>query len=78
MTTHVRRHIASTIGANIRARRETLGWTQRDLALKLDTDAMAVSRWECGRHRPSAEHEDLLAAALFDGDLSALYMERAA
>lgn len=78
MTISARRHIASTIGSNIRARREALGMTQRDLAKKLDTNEMAISRWELGKHRPSAEHEVKLADALFDGDTAALYMETAA
>ena len=78
MATHARQHLASTIGANVKAGREAMGMTQRDLANRLDTDSMSISRWETGRHRPSASHEVKLAEALFGGDLSALYMERAA
>lgn len=36
--------------------RESQGWTQRELAARLGTDAVTVSRWERGvsRPRPSA------------------------
>ena len=33
-------------GERIRAARKARGWTQRELAARLDIDASAVSRWE--------------------------------
>jgi transcriptional regulator with XRE-family HTH domain len=61
------------IGRNIRAGRDAKGMTQRELALALDVDTMQISRWENGRHRPSAGAEVELAQILFDGDLVRLY-----
>lgn len=42
--------------AGIRRMRNRLGWTQADLARRLGTDPVTVSRWERGvtRPRPSA------------------------
>ena len=44
--------------------RESLGWTQRDLANMLDCDAITVSRWERGLHKPSADYMALLEAVV--------------
>lgn len=43
--------------AEIRALRARQGWTQNDLADRLGTDAVTVSRWERGKSlpRPSAQ-----------------------
>ena len=35
--------------------REAMGLTQRELARKLGVSKMTVSRWECGRMRPSPD-----------------------
>lgn len=78
MTTHAKRHTASTVGQNIKAARTAKGWTQRELAGQLDTDTLSVSRWERGANRPSAIHEAKLADLLFGGDVAALYMAAAA
>lgn len=43
-----------SVGDRIKeARREHLAWTQRELAAKLDTDPVNVSRWERGVAEPS-------------------------
>ena len=44
--------------------RESLGWTQRDLANMLDCDAITVSRWERGLHKPSAGYLVMLDSLL--------------
>lgn len=52
---------------DLRALRSRYGWTQRDLADRLGTDAVTVSRWERGksRPRPSAQSQlDRLASGL--------------
>jgi transcriptional regulator with XRE-family HTH domain len=46
--------LAGIIAANIRSARKAAGLTQHALAVKLERgDAMTVSRWERGYHRPS-------------------------
>jgi transcriptional regulator with XRE-family HTH domain len=47
---------ASIFGQNIRKARDEKGMTQRELAAKLDTDAVLVSKWERGIHRPNDEN----------------------
>jgi transcriptional regulator with XRE-family HTH domain len=37
---------------SIKALRRDRGWTQSQLAAKLGTDAVTISRWERGRSRP--------------------------
>lgn len=49
--------------------------TQRELAVELDTDVMQVSRWERGKHLPSAHFAALLAHLFFGGDDSRLYVD---
>lgn len=50
------RHITATVGGNIKDARESAGLTQHELAVKLmRADAMAISRWERGVHRPNDE-----------------------
>lgn len=67
-------HLATTIGANIRARREAAGLTQRALARRLVgvETTMTVSRWERGRHSPSGANLGALADAL-DCDIADFY-----
>lgn len=50
------------VGRNIRAHRKAAGLTQHDLAVKLGRgDAMTVSRWERGEHKPGDEYLCALA-----------------
>lgn len=42
-------------GAQVRAFRLALGWTQPDLAAALGLTRVTVSRWEAGSHEPSGE-----------------------
>lgn len=67
--------IRQTIAANIRAARDARGLRQREVAARLDTDVMQVSRWERGVTRPGPSYEAKLVELLFDGDLGALYAE---
>lgn len=67
------RHIALTIGQNIRAARGAT--TQRELAIALDVPSLYVSRWERGQVKPDALNQQKLADVLFEGDISALYRE---
>lgn len=61
MAEHIER-----FGGRMRERREELGLTQSQLARLLsgDPDAAQVSRWERGKHDPSAERKEDIAAAL--------------
>ena len=77
MSSHASRHDTPIWAQNIKRARLAKDWTQRDLASRLNTDTMSVSRWERGRVRPSATFEAALVRELFDGDLGALYAEPA-
>jgi transcriptional regulator with XRE-family HTH domain len=46
-------HYARRIGSRIREYREAKGWTQRDLAGRLDVFAREISRLESGESQPS-------------------------
>jgi transcriptional regulator with XRE-family HTH domain len=61
MTSQAPGAFATTIGQNIRAARKAAGMTQRQLANKLDTDPVLVSKWERARHRPNDENLFALA-----------------
>lgn len=58
------RNLAHIVGSNLRAAREALDLTQRELALRLGgkTDGQRISDWERGVNRPS----DLSLVALAD------------
>lgn len=67
--------LATTVGANIKAAREAMGLTQRQLAdLVNGVDSMAVSRWERGMHRPTDDNLFALADVL-DQDPGWFYAE---
>ncbi len=51
-------------GEKIRAARARRGWTQRQVALAVDTRERQVSLWEVGRAAPSAVYLLRLADAL--------------
>lgn len=55
------RHLAATVGENIRSARRAAGLTQRELAQRLDVADLQVSRWERGAHRP--KDDTLIALA---------------
>ncbi len=74
-TTGASRSLAATVGDNIRRCRLAAGFTQHDLAVKLgSSDAMAVSRWERGVHRPNEENLVALAE-LLGRDVAWFYSE---
>ncbi len=54
----------SSVGSRIRARRERLGWKQRDLARACNLDSVTVWKYEHERTRPSPETAVRLAEAL--------------
>lgn len=47
------RAVPPFLGQNIRAAREQLDLTQRELAVRLDCETALVNRWENGKHAPS-------------------------
>lgn len=55
----LRSHDAMT-GAKIRELRLSLGWTQARFGVVIDAHRSTVSRWECGRQRPSASRASRL------------------
>jgi transcriptional regulator with XRE-family HTH domain len=62
--------LAATVAANIRSARVDAGLTQRELVAAVGLkDAMAVSRWERGEHRPNLENLSALAE-VFGCDVS--------
>lgn len=71
------RHLASIVGANIRAARNAAGLTQRELGQLIGVEGMFISRWERGANSPSPRYLPVLADVLFEGDISAMYVEPA-
>jgi transcriptional regulator with XRE-family HTH domain len=69
------RHLATIVGANIRAARDAADLTQRQLAERIGAEGVYISRWERGENSPSPKYLPLLADVLFAGDISALYRE---
>lgn len=66
---------ATTLSQNLQRARAMKGLTQMELAIKIGTEPMQISKWERGKHRPSDER--LLALARILGvDLPWLYTER--
>lgn len=59
-----RRLLAKRLGKQIADRRNTIGWTQDQLAERLGVDAETVSRFERGVSVPSLVTLDSLAKAL--------------
>lgn len=57
--------VTATFGRNLKAARKSAGLTQHGLAVALGRgDAMTVSRWERGEHKPSDENLIALAEIL--------------
>ncbi len=57
--------LTATFAANLRMARKASGLTQHALAVRLGRgDAMSVSRWERGEHKPSDESLVALAEIL--------------
>jgi transcriptional regulator with XRE-family HTH domain len=67
------RQMKLTLGANLRAAREAVHMTQRQVGEAVGATGSDVSRWETGRIEPGAMYRVALANLLFDGDVSALY-----
>lgn len=64
-TTGASNGLAATIGANLKQARKARGLTQHQLAVEMGRgDAMTISRWERGEHRPGDENLIAVAAAL--------------
>ena len=59
------------LGKNIKIYREKLGFTQEQLAIKLNISPQAISNWERGTAAPDVETLNLIAK-LFDTDLLAI------
>ena len=57
---------AEQIGARMKEARESLGWTQRELAAKLPgkTEGKDIPRWENSKHRPTPDTLSHVADAL--------------
>jgi transcriptional regulator with XRE-family HTH domain len=55
---------AKTIGANIRARREHLGYTQAGMARRLGVTQPSYAKYESGAYRVTAEDIAVIADAL--------------
>lgn len=64
MSSQGTRHIKTTLGANIKASRESQDITQRELAQTMNVDPQYVSRWERGVVMPSAVNVQALSDAL--------------
>lgn len=62
----VRKMAKGHMGARIRGRRDALGWTQEELAVKMKRpDAQPqIAKWEAGRSSPTGKNLALLAKAL--------------
>jgi len=56
----------------IRSMRRRYGWTQADLAARLGTDAVTVSRWERGATRPRPSAQTRLRELAAPANLAAL------
>lgn len=56
--------IKTVVGDNIRAAREAKRLTQRELAVRLDTDANSIARWERGAVMPGPTYLVQLATVL--------------
>lgn len=75
MTSQPPRQIKTIVGHNLRAARDTLAMTQREVGEAIGATPNDVARWEAGRVEPGSKYRQELARVLFDGDLSAMYRE---
>ena len=50
-----------TFGEILMQKREEYGWTQSELANKVNSNQRVVSTWECGRNQPRLDTLILLA-----------------
>lgn len=64
MTSQAAKGPGTILATNIKVARAGKGWTQRELAAKLGTDQLAVSRWERGENSPSDSNLMRLCEAL--------------
>ncbi len=65
MTSQATKDLKATVADNIRTARRAQGWTQRELAARVnEVDSMAVSRWERGTSIPNPTNMAALADAL--------------
>jgi transcriptional regulator with XRE-family HTH domain len=64
MTSQATKDAGTILAANIRLAREAKGWTQRELAARVNgLDALAVSRWERAVAVPRQDNLQALAEA---------------
>lgn len=64
MTSQATKESGTILAENIRAIREEMGWTQKELAAAIgQLDALAVSRWERGVSVPRQDNLQALASA---------------
>lgn len=56
MSNHASEQFALRFGQNLKRARESAGWTQRKLAILMDVDNQAVSRWERGAVHPGKDN----------------------
>lgn len=56
--------VTTNIGERIRACRDRLGLSQRELATRMGRDQVTLSRWELGKAVPSASALGDLSSAL--------------
>lgn len=68
-------HLAGIFAANLRAARRAADMTQHELAVTLGRgDAMTVSRWERGEHKPN-DKTLIELARLFDRPVAWFYTD---
>jgi transcriptional regulator with XRE-family HTH domain len=58
------RQIKQIIGENIRARRDALGLSRRELGRRIDADQTMIYKWEKGMHRPEDRYLEALVPEL--------------
>lgn len=63
-----------SVGARIRDLRVARGWSQEEVARRIDVRSLAVGKWERGQANPSTENRAKLAV-LFDVDPAELGVE---
>ncbi len=65
---------SQTFAEKLRQQRRRRGWTQAELAGRLQVRQSAISHWESGRERPTLEHL-LILLALFPDLLPTLTVD---